>query len=1276
MNTLRTSFVATLALLAAPALPATEGEHDFMHHIYDYIEDLSVFELGQEDSRAYYIPEHSQLLNGQWRFFFADTPEGIPTDFYQPSFADRKWTTIDVPSNWEMRGFGDPLFRNVAAPFKANPPLVPHEYNPTGAYRTTFTVPSDWSGEEVFLRFEKVASASFLWVNGHEVGYNEGAQEPAEYDITPYLQKGRNTLAMLVIKYSDGYYLEGQDYWRLAGIFDDVWLYATPRTRLFDWHVTTDLDADYRDAELCIQATAKHYGEGSLPQGLTLRAQLFDDQNHLVTDLAADGLTLAQPVSNPRKWTSETPDLYHLHMQLCDASGQVLDRAEQTVGFKETEIRDNVFLLNGQPIKVNAQNSHMQHPRDGHSVTDALIVQDMTILKQYGFNAVRTSHYPPVPRYLEYAAQYGLYIIDETGDESHATEYVCNDPRFTEMYRERVRRMVLRDRNQPAVLFWSAGNESGEGFNIAEVIKEGRQYDDTRSWMYGGNAYSHPAEEIIGPRYPTPLALDLKVGHHQDGDVRPSFMDEYISVAGNGGGFLDEMWQAVYQYPRTIGGALWDFVSPGLYANARALTDQSPLHNPAHIMGNAKLVEYNAISFKNFAHTYAEPDKGRTRHNHVLDLNGHDQWVEVYRSPALDLETEALTIGFDVMPRALNASSGTFITKGSYQYGVQQYGADSLLFYINTDKDINNPRARSHRYQLFAPLPDQWTDQWHSILALYDGKEMLLLINGIPVTKAPAAGHLINAPYPVNIGRNAEIHGQQTDVYLCDALLDNVFIYGEAVLNFPLLSLDSALLSLDFEQETPGPEYFTYGIGARTYGTIWPDRSVQPEAIQMKHSTRPIVITLLNAESGTAEVWNRSAFLPASHYATTWTLLEDGVAIEQGELAWSESPNSQQTQDVAPLSRQLVHIPYHKPTIKPGSDYQLQFSTRLKQDERWAPAGHEVAADQAALPWHQLAEASDRTIGTAHLEQTAEAICVTGDGFCYTFTPDGQLTGIEQQGTQLLAEPLQLNIWRAPIACEVDDWSAYNIRYSNNEPWTGRQISAEWWGNHLDRTTRMPISCEAREVDGQVYLDVRCFTQFGEVKFGALDAYIFGIRYQGLEETYRYRINGDGTIALHHTIKPEGQMPYLLPRIGLTLSLNKDMQQVDWYGRGPEENYPDRKTGYMVGRYHTTVDDMYEPYLIPQDHGLRCDLRWLTLSDGAGHGLQFSMNELFNFNAYPFSTDHLTRAVYQYQLQRGDAITLNLDYATTGLGCTANYVLPAYQVKPQMYERDITIRLR
>ncbi len=240
------------------AMAQTEKTRGF-DDLYHFIENLDVFEYGQEESRAYYIPGHHVLLNGNWKFCYADTPQKIPANFYEEKYSDAKWATIDVPSNWEMRGYGDPLFRNVSAPFKADPPKTPRDYNPTGAYRTTFTIPAEWSGEEVFLRFEKVASASFLWINGQEVGYNEGAQEPAEYNITKYLKKGRNTLAMKVIKYSDGFYLEGQDYWRLAGIFDDVYLYATPKTRLFDWYVTTDLDKDYRDADLNIEVSVRSY---------------------------------------------------------------------------------------------------------------------------------------------------------------------------------------------------------------------------------------------------------------------------------------------------------------------------------------------------------------------------------------------------------------------------------------------------------------------------------------------------------------------------------------------------------------------------------------------------------------------------------------------------------------------------------------------------------------------------------------------------------------------------------------------------------------------------------------------------------------------------------------------------------------------------------------------------------------------------------------------------------------------------------------------------------
>ena len=400
-----------------------------------------------------------------------------------------------------MQGYGQALFRNVSAPFYIVPPeeirnrfrrRAPEEappfavqfpkspeFNPTGAYRTTFNLPKDWKGEQVFLRFEKVASASFVWINGQEVGYNEGAQEPAEYNVTKYLKPGKNTLAVLVLKYSDGYYLEGQDYWRLAGIFDDVTLYASSQARIWDWQVITDFGPDFVDSDLSVAVTLRGFDvQGS---GYQVKATVSKDGKNVaemnggpvaIGPGSCQVVNLAAKVKAPEKWTAETPVLYRLDLVLRDAAGKVVDQVDKRIGFKKTEIRDGVFYLNGQPVKVSAQCSHMQHPTLGHAMTEEVIRRDMEILKQFNFNGVRTSHYPPVNKYLDLADEYGLYIIDETGDESHASEYASSLPAFKEMYRERVRQMVLRDRNHACVLFWSAGNESGEGENIAEVIKE------------------------------------------------------------------------------------------------------------------------------------------------------------------------------------------------------------------------------------------------------------------------------------------------------------------------------------------------------------------------------------------------------------------------------------------------------------------------------------------------------------------------------------------------------------------------------------------------------------------------------------------------------------------------------------------------------------------------------------------------------------------------------------------------------------------------------------
>ncbi|MBP5795985.1 MAG: beta galactosidase jelly roll domain-containing protein [Bacteroidales bacterium] len=722
---MRKLFLACI-LGVAVLFTASAQNKPFLEDLPYYMENLEVFEVGQEPGRAYHIPAQSISLNGKWRFQYYESPYDVPKDFFKPSFNARKWTLIDVPSNWEMQGFGQALFRNVSAPFivrmpeslleqyrrvlddpnasemqkrmasrrlggggepdpfSAQIPNVPMDFNPTGAYRTTFNIPSSWKGEQVFLRFEKVASGSFVWVNGKQVGYNEGAQEPSEYNITEYVKQGNNTLAVMVVKYCDGYYLEGQDYWRLAGIFDDVTVYATPQARIYDWQVITEFGPDFRDSDLSLSVDVRGYDVSK--DGYKVRASVFKDGRE-VASMASGAFSLGprslqtlkmgQRVTAPQKWSSETPVLYDLKMELVDASGKVVDSISKKMGFKKTEIREGVFYLNGQPLKVSAVNSHMQHPDMGHTMTEDVIRKDFEILKQFNFNGVRTSHYPPVNKYLDLADEYGIFIIDETGDESHASEYVSDMPEFTEMYRERVRRMVLRDRNHACVLIWSAGNESGEGDNITEVVKTGKSLDPTRFWMYGGNAAKHPAEDIVGPRYPSPLELEMGYGLDRQ-DLRPSFMDEYLSVAGNGGGAVKDYWDVIYAHPKSMGGALWDYVSVGLNQPVRALKDKSGNGVPAHIMGNARLV------------------KGPS--GNAIDLNKQDQWVQVYRADGVEITGEKLTLTLDILPRHYNASGGYLITKGDNQFGLKQQGADKLDFYLD----------HGSRQVLTADLPANW----------------------------------------------------------------------------------------------------------------------------------------------------------------------------------------------------------------------------------------------------------------------------------------------------------------------------------------------------------------------------------------------------------------------------------------------------------------------------------------------------------------------------------------------------------------------------------------
>jgi beta-galactosidase len=1237
------------------AAAASSQDKYFLSNISDYLENTTVFELNQEEGHVPLVPYSNTdealknernksasflSLNGTWKFHYSDTPEGTPDKFFAANFDDKKWDTINVPSNWEMQGFGDPLFRNVRTPFRPDPPNYPKEYNPTGSYRKTFNLPASWKDKEVFLRMEKTASASFVWINGMEAGYNEGAQEPAEYNITKYLKPGKNTIAVNVYKYSDGYYLEDQDYWRLAGIFDDVWLFAVPDVHLFDWFATTDLDENYTDARLDLTMGIKNYSEVTV-NNFTVRANLYDAKLNKIKTYVSETfsipkgeshtVTLSDILRNPDKWSAEYPNLYSLTFELINSSGNTEEVIGGRIGFKETEIRNQVFYLNGVPIKLNGINSHMQHPITGHTMDEATIRKDLGLFKQFNINCVRTSHYPPVTRYLELADEYGIYVIDETGDEAHATEYLSRNKEWEGMYRERARKMVLRDRNHPSVLFWSAGNESGEGDNICAVIDEGKKYDKTRYWMYGGNAFSHKCEEIIGPRYPQIYNLITNVFLVPDSvDSRPSFLDEYLAVTGNGGGALDDYWEAFYKHPRSMGGAIWDFVSTGITEKIRSIKDVSGNNIQVNVMGRARLVT-------------GHDGKG-------IDLNGHDQWVEVYRDEALEIGGDQLTLALRVFPRSLSSSAGTLITKGNWQFGLHQIGNDSLEFYITT--------RQKRKVQL--ALPENWENNWHHVVARYNGSAITLSIDGRESNPVSLSGNIRNTPFPVNIGRNVEIHGQETTVYICDAIIDQVGIFSKDI-SFALLDNPSeeikkqSALWLDFEDITENGEFYSYGIGARTYGSIWPDRRPQPEMWQIKKSGQPVSVKLISADKGEIEVTNRFHFTNLNELNVKWVVEGDGLVLQGGDLLVN----------LPAQKRAIVTIPYNKPEIKEGVEYRLVVSFLQKGKTTWADSGYEIAWDQMDLPWLQpVNEVVIAPESILSLKEEQDKLVISGNDFNYIFDRNtGTLVSIQFLGKELIKNGAVLNVWRAPLANETDEWAYRSANNKHKTDGYGRFAATEWYSAGLDK---LQVINELFDVKVSGNKDITI-----KIK----NVTLLGTRRGAFLNTYIYHIKSSGEMTIDHSVIPNGDMPSWLPRIGMEWILDKSLDNVKWYGRGPQENYPDRKSGYKTGIYKSTVNDMFEPYLIPQDYGLRCDNRWVRMTDDKGTGLEFKGDKLFNFSAHPYTSENLTKALYTYQLHPFDGITLNLDYASSGVGCTALSVFPEYQVMPQQYDFRMTVNL-
>jgi len=572
-------------------------------------ENPAVFAINKLPPHAHFIPYQDQeaaltfdkqnslryqSLNGEWDFQFYTNPDHAPAGFFQPDFELTDWEKIPVPSNWQLEGYGMPIYANMSMPFTSNPPYVPHEGNETGLYRRTFELSEPWAESQVKLAFAGVQSAFYVWVNGQQAGYSQGSMTTAEFDITPYVQPGQNTLAVKVIRWSDGSYLENQDFWRLSGIYRDVYLLQKPRTNIRDFQVITDLDDNYRDANLQVEVQLEN--ETDNPAG-TLECLLLDADEQVVLrrDLTIDQSTvqLTQTVPNPHKWSPEAPDLYTLVLNLKAADGS-MESLSHKLGFREVEIRNGQVLINGVAVLFKGVNRHEFDPYKGRVVSEATMVRDIKLMKQYNFNAVRTSHYPNDTRWYELCDEYGLFVMDEANLESHDLwmNYNKSPVKYPEWKAAIVARglaMAQRDKNYPSVVIWSLGNEAGYGPNLEAMAAAIRSLDKSRRPIHyeskdigvglrefmEGNLLTKirggitmmqnmgkPAHQDIGSTmYPMPAEA---AGMALADPNRPFIICEYAHAQGNSTGHFQRFWDTFEAHPNMQGGFIWDWVDQGL----------------------------------------------------------------------------------------------------------------------------------------------------------------------------------------------------------------------------------------------------------------------------------------------------------------------------------------------------------------------------------------------------------------------------------------------------------------------------------------------------------------------------------------------------------------------------------------------------------------------------------------------------------------------------------------------------------------------------------------
>ena len=1145
----------------------------------------------------------AKSLCGDWKFHWAPDPGSRPKTFFQPQNDVSGWDDIPVPSNWQMHGYGVPLYVNITYPFHKDPPRVmgepPKEYtnyrhrNPVGSYRRTFTVPDGWKGRQVFLHFDGVDSAFYLWINGKEAGYSQGSRTPAAFNITRFLNDGDNVLAVEVYRYSDGSYLEDQDFWRLSGIFRDVSLWSAADLHIRDFFVRTDLDAAYRNATLCVEAEIANFSDTRA--NCSVAVSLLDANGTQVAStqtetLGADpnavvqGKTPAVLLTNPAKWTAETPNLYAVLLTLKDAAGNTVEVTRHNVGFRKVEIRDGQLLVNGKAIDFKGVNRHEHDPVTGHAVSVESMMSDIQLMKQFNINAVRTSHYPDDPRWYDLCDRFGLYVIDEANVESHGMGYgaesLAKDPKWKKAHVDRTQRMVERDKNHPSVVIWSLGNEAGNGVNFEAAYDWIKARDPSRPVHYE-RAQEAPNTDIVCPMY---ASIERIVKYASKPQQRPLILCEYAHAMGNSVGNLQDYWDAIESHKHLQGGFIWDWVDQGLLTRVptgRKVKNLARTAQSATVLGDAGA---NGVTG-----TVVIND------NEDLDLTG-------------PLTLEAIVQGDTVQTFC------PLIAKGDHQYQLR-LDSNGIEFILHQggwrSLQVGYPEAKL-------------TGKKDRITAVYDGKQMLVYVNGRRLGQRPYQGPIDASAFPVNIGRDAENPGRVSGLPIREARIYGRALTPDEVAHPAARKPDGLLLHLDLtkvsDQTVPlgrYDEYFAYGgdFGDRpndgnfcANGLVQPDRRPNPHLYEVRKVYQSVKVEPVDLAAGRVRIRNKYYFVNLDQFEAAWVLRKDGQRVGSGRLV---------RLDVPPQQSKEIQLPLTKRADGDG-EYLLTISFTLPEDTTWAKAGHRVAWDQFALPRGEQTVPVTPRPGELTLRESEQRFVVSGKGFAVAISRgNGAMESFRINEHEMLAAPLEPNFWKVP-----NDNQLRNQYLKRLGPW------------RLAARDRSVDKVEARQLgDGTVHISTQATLPVGQSSYRTI-----------------YTIQGDGSVTVSADYTPGKSNLPLIPKFGMSLAVPVQFDRVRWYGRGPHETYWDRKTGGEIAIHERSVNELVHPYLRAQDTGNRSDVRWVAFTSKDGFGLNVTAVEPLNFSAWPFTAADIESATHDYELRRRDQITINIDHQLHGVG--------------------------